>query len=162
MIDVLVIAVASLAAVLAILFAGWWVRQSADLFWMAALHPWKTLLSFVVMGVLVNLIAGLVLTSAGFVSTRFALALIFAPPFARYLADGLVWITTPKGERGPLQVGATFAIAQAKRRAEFLATPQTADAVPEGYDAGDEAKREAAAWFRGVLGVLERVLAQFR
>lgn len=162
MIDVLVIAAASLAGVLALLFAGWWVRQSADLCWMAALHPWRTLLAFVVMGVLVNLIAGLVLTSAGFVSTRFALALIFAPPFARYLADGLVWITTPKGERGPWQVGATFAIAQAKRRAEFLATPQTADAVPEGYDAADEAQRKAAAWLGRALEMLERALPHFR
>lgn len=162
MIDVLVIAVASLAAVLAILFAGWWIRQSADLCWMAALHPWKTLLAFVLMGGVVNLIAGLVLTSAGFVSTRFALALIFAPPFARYLADAFVWITTPKSERGAWQVGATFAIAQAKRRAAFLATPQTVDAVPEGYDAGDEAQRKAAASLGRFGKMLERALAHFR
>lgn len=162
MIDVIVIAAAILAAVLGILFAGWWVRQTADLCWIAALHPWKTLLAFVATGVVVNLIAGLVLTSAGFANTRVALALIFAPPFARYFADGLVWINTSKGERGAWQVGATFAIAQAKRRAEFLATPQTADAVPEGYDAGDGVKRAEAAWIRRVLQMFQRILAKFR
>lgn len=160
--DFIILAAVSLAGLLAVLFAGWWVRQSADLCWIAALHPWRAMLAVVTVGILVNVLAAVILTSAGFVSTRFALALIFALPLARYLADWIVWITTPKTERGPCQVGAAFAIAQARRRADFLATPQTVDAVPEGYDPTDAGPLKGQAWLSRMRQMLERVLASFR
>lgn len=132
MIDALPLAMISVLVLLALLFARWWVRHTADLCWMGALHPWTTLLTFVAVAVIANVLGALLMRSAGFVAARFALAVIVAPPFARYATDWIVWSRAKDKREGTPVRGAVFNAARAERRAAFLST--TVAPAPEDTD----------------------------
>jgi len=138
MTDWVVLAAVVTACVAGMMFISGWFRHAADLVWMAVLRPWTALGAFVAVSAFVNWLAGYALAGSGFVSTRFAIALLLAPVPTRFIVDWLSWIRIPHAERAVFRVGVTFDLIQEHRRTDFMAT------LDQQSDTGSNSASDAA------------------